>query len=197
MTTATEAPRELNNAMIMVSVQFLPVTAWPELEQARQRHERALDEYRAARRDEARLESRHRAERTQEVAAAAGRILDAQDAVDPVEVEDRRRREVHAISVRLQAASLAAKTAVFEALRLVEDHPQWAAEIAARRAAAGAEHDELLAGAAEAAERARSENHLERWLVQAATANSPQPYRDAGPPPPPPATIAGIFGDAA
>jgi len=193
MTTVTEPPRELHAAAIVVNTEFVPPTGWPALEQARTRHERALTELREARREESLTKDRHRTEVRQEVEAAAGRVLDAEDAVDPVQSEDRRRREVHAIGVRLQAASLAARNAVYDALRLVEEHGEWLEEIAERRAAAEAERDELLARAAEAAERAHREDHMAAWLLQAAASSWPQPYQPAGPLPPPPATIADVF----
>jgi len=192
----TQPPRELNNALIMVSVQFLPVTSWPALEQCRERHERALDEYRAARLEESRIAARHKADRAQEVAAAASRVLDAEPAVDQAASEDARRHELAAIGHRLAAASLAARNAVFAALRLVEAHGEWLEEIVSRRAAAEAERDELLARAGEAGTRAHGEDHMARWLTQAATSATPQPFRDAELPPAPPATVAEVFATA-
>lgn len=186
----------MHGAGIVRNQPFVPVTEWPELEEARVRHERALGEMRDARREEGLIAGRHRAQHAAAVKAAAGRVLDGEAPVDPAAIEDERRREVDAISVRLQAAQIALSDAVFAALRIVEAHPEWAEQIAGRRAAALAERKELLAKAEAVNVRAHAEDHMGRWLEQAATKSSPQPFRDAGLPPPPPQTISEVFGHA-
>ena len=194
MTTETTDTRVLHGAGIVSNRPFVPATEWPELEEARVRHERALAEMRDARREEALVTGRHRAQQAQELKAAAGRVLDGSAAVDPAMSEDARRRELDAISLRLKAARLALHDAVLAALQVVEEHPEWSEEIVARRAAAEAERAELLAQAEAAKVRAHSEDHMAQWLHQAATKAAPQPYREAGPPPPPPQTVAEAFG---
>ena len=190
------APRELHAAAIIATRPFLPETDWAPLEEKRQRHERALGELREARREEALASDRHKRERRQDLAAAAGRVLDAAPAVDPGEREEARRRELEALGVRIRAAQLAARLAVVEALELIAAHGEWAAEVARRRQAAEAERAELLAKAEAARRVAHREDHLAGWLA-AATKESPQPYSPAGPPPPPPATVADLFGGVA
>lgn len=194
--TTTQTPRVLHKQAIASKGAFVPVTSWEPLEQARERQERAAAELAAARRDESRVKDRHKAQRAQELQAAAGRVLDGEPSADPAASEDARRQELHAVGLRIRAAQLAARDGVIAALRLVEEHPEWAEEIAGRRAVALAEREELLARAEAAKVRAHSEDHMHRWLTQAAERPSPQPFRPPGPPPPPPQTLAQAFGVA-
>ena len=197
MTASNEVVRGLDRANIISRQRFLPATAWPELERARERHERALTEIAAARREESRITGRHKAAAREELQAAATRVLDAVPAVAADEAEDARRRELVAVAARIQAARLAAENAVIDALRLVAEHPEWANEVASRRAAAEAERAELLARVAVLAATAHGERHLEHWLTQAATSCAPQPFGEVGPLPAPPQTVSQIFGRAA
>lgn len=194
MSESTEvAPRELHGAGIVSGAPFFPPTDWAPLEQARQRHERALAELRDARGEESRIAGRQRTEQREALKAAAGRVLDGEPATDPAAAEDARRREMETIGVRIRAAYAAQTQAVLEGLRLIEAHPEWASEVAERREAAEAEAADLLAQAQAAKLRAHAEGHLEKWLGEAATRTSPQPFREAGPPPPAPATVAEVF----
>lgn len=196
MTATTDVQRDLHSAGIISNRAFIPATSWEPLEEARTRHERALAEMADARREESLLKGRHRAQQAQDLKAAAARVLDGEPPVDPAASEDARRRELDAVSLRIQAARLAVRDAVVAGLRLVEANPEWRDEIAGRRAAAEAECAELLAQAEAVKIRAHGERHLEMWLEQAATKNTPQPFGAAGPPPPPPATVQEVFGHA-
>ena len=198
--TTTDTPRAIDHTgLIGAGGGFLPVTTWPEMEAVRERHERAHAEYREARRLEALTKDRHKAERREAEAAAAARVLDDEPAADALAAEDGRRREVEAISVRIRAARRAVDMAVREAVQVIRDHDEWREEVAAQRAAAIAERDDLRAQAAAADARAHVHGHFERWLSQAATPNAlgPRPFRAAGPPPPGPQTVEQVFGGAA
>ena len=175
MTTETTQTRALGMVNAR-SPRFVPATGWPELEAARTRHERALDEIRAARAEEARMKDRHKAARAQEAKAAGARILDG-EAPAGHGAEDARRAEVDAMGARLRAAWRASEQAIAEALGVLEEHGEaWAAEIAAKRAAALAEREELLAKAAALEATANADDRLERWITQARTVPTPQPF---------------------
>ncbi len=130
-----------------------PETPWEELEAAREAHERALEEH-------AGIEARRR-----------------------TAAEEERQLQEHLKSVQAakQAADEEARTAVkhsaLGALQVVAERgEEWLAQIAEERAAALAEHEELLAQAAAAKERAHQHDAVEAWLQQAMSSSTPQPF---------------------
>jgi hypothetical protein len=163
--------------VVATSRAFAPATHWAPLEGARERHERALAELRAARRDEALARDRHRQERTKEVSAAAGRILDAEPPIDIGAREEQRKQEADALGLRIRTAYEACNRAVAETLKLVDEHgDSWAEEIATYRENELTKAAELRAQAAAAEARAGTHNHLAKWIDQARTSSIPQPF---------------------
>ncbi|MGH2899911.1 MAG: hypothetical protein ACRDMZ_14650 [Solirubrobacteraceae bacterium] len=151
MTTSTQQ----NIAMGLVqstAAGFVPRSAWPELEAAREAHERALEEHRSeqARRQHTRTEERQLQEHLAAVQQAKREARDS--------------------------AKRACDKTVSDALAVVADRgAAWLEEIATARAEALNEHAELLARAAEAEARAHKDDALVAWILQVSSSSVPQP----------------------
>jgi hypothetical protein len=132
----------------------VPASEFPELEAARAAHETALEEHVSAKAK--RTQNREQERQLHEHLAA---VQQAQ-------------RETHRESEKV------VKQAALEALGVVAEHAdEWLAKIAAERAEALAEHDDLLARANAAKARAHKNDAVESWLKQAASENVPQPFK--------------------
>lgn len=132
---------------------FVPPTDWAELEAAREAHERALEEHSG-------IEARRRA------AAAEERQL--QEHLKSVQAAKRAADE---------DARNAVKKSAIAALQVVAERgPDWLEQIAAERAAALRECDELRAALAAAEARAHRNDPVEAWLNQALSQANPQPF---------------------
>ena len=145
---------------------FVPPSDFPELEEARRRHEETLEEH----------------------AGIAKRRADA------AKEEAQLREHLDAVQASKRAANKeaqdAVKNATIKALEVVAEHgEEWLAKIAAEREEALAERDELLAKAAEAEARANKDNALAAWLEQTASSPVPAPF-SAGPSRPFPTAVA-------
>ena len=152
MTTSVQRQNILGGLVVVDTADFVPTTAWPELEAAREHHERALEEHRSvqAKRQKARDEERQ----LQEHLAAV------QQAKQESENDARQ----------------ALKEAAGEAVRAVAENGEtWLAQIASERAEALAERDALLAQAAEAEARSHKHDGVEAWLLKAQS-SVPQPF---------------------
>jgi len=152
MTTSVQQQNVLSGLVVVDTADFVPTTAWPELEAAREHHERALEEHRSvqAKRQKARDEERQLQEHLAAVQQA------------------KQERE--------KDARQALKESVAEAVRAVAENGEaWLAQITAERAEAFAERDVLLAQAAEAEARAHKHDGVEAWLLKAQS-SVPQPF---------------------
>ncbi|HUR86337.1 MAG TPA: hypothetical protein VMY78_13430 [Solirubrobacteraceae bacterium] len=155
MTTEVQSKQiqAINSGGVMVSQPFVPQSLWPELEAAREAHERALEEHAGdtKRRQDARQQERQLQEHLAAVQTAQ---------------RDARRD-----------ADRAVKHATGEALKVVAEHGEaWLAEIAEARAAALAECEELRERLQAAEARAHKDDAVEAWIQRALTSSVPQPF---------------------
>lgn len=133
---------------------FVPLSDYPELEAAREAHERAVEEHRGvdARRRQAREEERKLREHLASVQAG--------------------KHEVE------QAAKKQVKGALIDALGVVGEHGEtWLRQIATERAAALEEREVLLAKASALEIQAHRNDHLEVWLHKTMTSSVPRAFR--------------------
>lgn len=152
--TAKDHQQAVNTGMVASTRPgFVPRTPWPELEAAREAHEKAIEEHAS---EEARRQRDRQQERELEAHLAAVR---------------RAQQEAR------EVADTECKAAVRDALGVVRERgDKWLAEIEAARAAALQECAKLRARADELEAQAHENDDVEAWIRQALEGSVPQPF---------------------